>query len=427
MIYDACIIGAGIAGLYFALELGKKYPGKKICILEKYDYIGGRTATFRHKLPGLGKISWEEGAGRIGYSHHNIIKIIDHYGLTKIPITNDIEWREKPFLHEPVDVNSLIHNVPYDKLDDKVLRTHTLKEIMQAVLGPARTKEIMDRFEYRSELDTARADRALYVLGHEFSKDEKFFVIEEGFGKLIGLMKDDLEKAGVKIMRGYEAQDIYRGSANYSVKINGKLPVRAQKVVVALTRNVVAKFPCFSCLPILKQVKMRPLVRIYAVFPLKGGKVWFEGIGKFVCPKPVRYVIPINPKQGTIMISYTDGEDAEYFMDLIEKSGEAEAMRQIMTQIRYLFPDKDVPNPIFHKVHAWSEGCSYWTPGDYDFNKVSKKSVRPLSKMPGVYMCGESWAYSQAWVKCAIDQADHALDAFQYDVAKALVAKESTW
>ena len=415
MIYDVCIIGAGIAGLYFALEVAKKYPKYQICILEKYDYIGGRTATFRHKLPGIGKISWEECAGRIGYSHHNIIKIIDHYGLTKIPITNDIEWREKPFIHEPIDVNSLIHNVPYEKLDGKVLRTHTLKQIMQAVLGPSKTKDIMDRFEYRSELDTARADRALYVLGHEFSKGEKFFIIQEGFGKLIGLMKDDLEKAGVKIMRGYEAQDIYRGSANYSVKIKGKLPVRAQKVIVALTRNAVAKFPCLSNMPILKIVKMRPLVRIYAVFPLKDGKAWFNGLTKFVCPKPVRYVIPINPAQGTIMISYTDGEDAEYFINLIEKSGEKEAMRQIMEQICFLFPDKRVPEPIYHKIHSWSEGCSYWTPGDYDFNKVSKKSVRPLKSMPGVYMCGESWAYSQAWVKCAIDQADHALDAFNFD------------
>jgi len=286
---------------------------------------------------------------------------------------------------------------------------------MQAVLGPSKTKDIMDRFEYRSELDTARADRALYVLGHEFSKGEKFFIIQEGFGKLIGLMKDDLEKAGVKIMRGYEAQDIYRGSANYSVKIKGKLPVRAQKVIVALTRNAVAKFPCLSNMPILKIVKMRPLVRIYAVFPLKDGKAWFNGLTKFVCPKPVRYVIPINPAQGTIMISYTDGEDAEYFINLIEKSGEKEAMRQIMEQICFLFPDKRVPEPIYHKIHSWSEGCSYWTPGDYDFNKVSKKSVRPLKSMPGVYMCGESWAYSQAWVKCAIDQADHALDAFNFD------------
>jgi hypothetical protein len=229
-------------------------------------------------------------------------------------------------------------------------------------------------------------------------------------------MKEDLEKAGVKIMRGYEAQDIYKGSASYSVKINGKLPVRAQKVVVALTRNAVAKFPCFSCLAILKMVKMRPLVRIYAVFPLKDGEAWFNGLTKFVCPKPVRYVIPINPKQGTIMISYTDGEDAEYFMDLIEKSGEGEAMKQIMKQIRYLFPNKHVPEPTFYKVHSWSEGCSYWAPGDYDFNKVSKKSVRPLKSMPGVYMCGESWAYSGAWVKCAIDQADHALDAFNSDI-----------
>ena len=46
-------------------------------------------------------------------------------------------------------------------------------------------------------------------------------------------------------------------------------------------------------------------------------------------------------------------------------------------------------------------------------NKVSKESVVPLADtMPGVYMCGESWAYNQAWVECAIDQAKHAVNTF---------------
>ena len=44
---------------------------------------------------------------------------------------------------------------------------------------------------------------------------------------------------------------------------------------------------------------------------------------------------------------------------------------------------------------------------DGDFLQESLKSVKPLPKqMPGVYMCNESWAYAQCWVKCAIDQAD---------------------
>jgi hypothetical protein len=87
---------------------------------------------------------------------------------------------------------------------------------------------------------------------------------------------------------------------------------------------------------------------------------------------------------------------------------------EIMEQVRNLFPEKDIPEPLFLKIHPWSDGCSYWTPGDYDFNRVSKASVKPLpTSMPGLYMCGESWAYNQAWVECAIDQARHAVEKFE--------------
>ena len=423
MVYDICIIGAGIAGLYCALELSIKYPTKKICILEKSEFIGGRTATFRQNVPGVGRIQWEAGAGRVHNSHHHVIKLVEKYGLTRVPISGDTEWRQRPFIHELVEFSSIVNSVPFDKLDEKVLRTHTLKYIMEKVVGPTITRELMDRYEYRSELDTQRADRALDALKYELGVHEGFFIIKEGFSKLIGMMKHDIEAAGVKIMREYDVHEIHTETNNYSILINGKVPIKALKVIVALTRDAVAKIPCFSEMPILNQVKMRPLVRIYAAFPLKNGTAWFYGLRKFVCPKPVRYVIPMNPMTGTIMISYTDGEDAEYWMNLIEKSGEAEVMKQIMEQIRALFPTKQIPNPSFYKIHSWLEGCSYWTPGDYDFNKVSKKSVRPLKSMPGVYMCGESWAYNQAWVQCAIDQAEHALEAFDYDLAKEPVAR----
>jgi flavin-dependent dehydrogenase len=44
--YDICIIGAGIAGLYCAREIQKKMLDAKICILEKFKNIGGRIYTF---------------------------------------------------------------------------------------------------------------------------------------------------------------------------------------------------------------------------------------------------------------------------------------------------------------------------------------------------------------------------------------------
>ena len=418
MEWDICIIGAGIAGLYCALELSKKYPTSKICVLEKYKYIGGRTSTFKDKAKGL---QWEAGAGRVHKSHHHVTKLISQYRLTKIPIPNEIKWRPSPGSVEPIKIEAYINNLGLDSLSPEILRMHTLKDLLTQTSGPSITKKLTDRYEYRSEFDTQRGDKALEALENELGDDEGFFVIKEGFSALIGHMKHDIEKAGVRILRENEATDIKKDGTSYEVEIRNAEPIKAAKVIVALTRDAVAELPCFKGLPILKQVKMRPLVRIYAVFPNTGGKMWFEGMAKFVCPKPVRYVIPINPKQGIIMISYTDGEDAEYWIRKMKGPNHIEQITgEIMGQIRGLFPDIKIPDPTFLKIHPWADGCSYWTPGDYDFNKVSKASVKPLPKsMPGLYMCGESWAYNQAWVQCAIDQAVHAIDAFVADARPA--------
>ena len=410
--YDICIIGAGMAGLYCALELSKKYPTMHICILEKYAFIGGRTSTFHHDT-----VQWEAGAGRVHKTHTNVIKLIDHYGLTQIPISDEIEIRPDSSTVMPVEFSNCLNTLALDSLDPLILRTHTLKELVTKVMGTTKANELLDTYEYRSELDTLKADNGLYSLNHELGSSSGFFVIKEGFSALVGAMKRDIEVRGVEIMREYEATDILIHKDHYKLPIRNKPAIHARKVIVAVTRDDLARMPCFSGLPILKQVKMRPLVRMYAVFPKVNGQVWFNDVKKFVCPAPVRYVIPVNPAEGTIMISYTDGKDAEYWMNTIKKKGEDSVIKEVMKQVRDLFPNKTIPEPSYFKIHAWSDGCSYWTPGDYDFNKVSKASVRPLPKsMPGVYMCGESWAYAQAWVKCAIDQAEHALDALYEDI-----------
>ena len=54
----------------------------------------------------------------------------------------------------------------------------------------------------------------------------------------------------------------------------------------------------------MKYVTSQPLLRTYAIYKSK----WFAKYGKVVTDGLVKYVIPIDPKIGLIMISYTDGE-----------------------------------------------------------------------------------------------------------------------
>jgi monoamine oxidase len=409
--YDICIVGAGIAGLYCARELSRSHPKSSICILEKYEFIGGRTSTFRDTFRGI-DIQWEEGAGRIHETHHQTLRLLREYNLDVVPIGGGIEWRTSAG-SEPIEFGKYIANmgglsdIPHD-----ILSNMTMKGLLDSTLGKARSKELLDRYEYRSELDTLRADKALEVLSHELGEQGGFCVVKEGFSALVREMKNEIEKAGVVILRKHEVLDIEKVTTGYSVHVKGSPSIRASKVIAALPRNAVAAIPCFKGLPILKQVAMRPLLRIYAIFPVVKGMAWFHGVKKFVCDPPVRYVIPLDPTKGTIMISYTDGKDAEHWSSILKQpKGEDRVIHDIMKQIRSLFPGRHIPMPQYYKIFSWEDGCSYWLPGTYDFNKVSKASVLPLPEtMPDLYMCGESWAYNQCWVECAIDQAKHALE-----------------
>ena len=47
---DIVIVGAGIAGLRCGITLLRKRPSRKIVILEKYNYVGGRVVTYHKKI-----------------------------------------------------------------------------------------------------------------------------------------------------------------------------------------------------------------------------------------------------------------------------------------------------------------------------------------------------------------------------------------
>jgi hypothetical protein len=144
---------------------------------------------------------------------------------------------------------------------------------------------------------------------------------------------------------------------------------------------------------------MEPLLRMYAIFPVKNNKSWFTGMPHTVTDSPIRYIIPIDPSRGIIMISYTDGNDTHHW----KKDDED----RVMQEIRRLFPDKTIPDPIYFKQHLWNAGCTYWLPGAYDVKIESQQSLHPMpDTFPGLFMCGESFAEHPCWMESALDQAD---------------------
>lgn len=444
-IYDLIIVGGGIAGLRVGIEALKQNPFTHCCILEKYNYIGGRIVTFRKTIPCVGEVQWENGAGRISTTHHKVLSLLSRYNLTFVPISEEIDYINDPTIgtvgHPIMTGNKFtdlikVYLDPLAQLSQDILERHTLGELLNKTIGSGAAGRFYEQFPYWSEIHTLRADLALQAFKGEMNSNKGFGVCKEGLSALIDRMKAEFLERGGKIMIDTELYNIsaYPDSAPAGGALCAGAKPRADRsmhlscrvrntkktlafigraCVLALHHAALKNINGVSQLKVLKHLTMEPLLRMYAIFPVRRGTWWGKGLNKVVTNSPIRYIIPIDSERGIIMISYTDGADARHWIKEDEgakEHGDENVKDLVMTEIRRLFPEQNIPNPIFFKQHPWYEGCTYWLPGKYNVKDESRRSLHPLpGQMPNLFMCGESFAVKQCWMESALDQADDLL------------------
>jgi hypothetical protein len=308
---------------------------------------------------------------------------------------------------------------PLQCLSAGVLARNTLRQILNRIFGDDRAEELVSWFPYRSEIDTLRADVALRSLvGGPMSSHTSYSVVAEGFSELVARMISDLPD-NVVLLGRHEVIDVCPGPTGIGPRPtdltvlyggNKKMMLRAGEACIMAVHSEGLKHigPFHTCAP-LKQLKAEPLLRIYMIFPVGKGGVWFKGLGRVVFPDGLRYMIPIDETKGIVMISYTDGDDTAHYRKYIEKYGDesAELTRAVMRDVRRA-GFKDVPDPTYTKAHYWSVGATYWLPGSEDVEELSRRLLHPYPQsLPGVYVCGESYsAGNQCWVEGALETAE---------------------
>jgi hypothetical protein len=432
--YDLIIVGAGAAGLRVGIEALKAKPQMHCCILEKYGYVGGRIVTFRKDIPKVGPVQWENGAGRISTTHKKVLNLLDQYNLTFIPISGETDYVNEPTSNKiPLITGNKFTDLinfyldPIQSLSPETLAKHTLKELLDKTVGTEKAKHFYEQFPYYSEIHTLRADLALESFKREMRSNNGFGVVKEGFSAVTDAMMTEFINRGGMIMMDTDIHKVV-SNPDRSIRLDCKIrnttrqaSYNAKLVVLALHHNAVKKIEGVNDLSVLKHLTMMPLLRIYAVFPTKNNVSWFSGLNKVVTNSPIRYIIPMDPTRGIVMISYTDGLDAKWWFkqdDNAKEYGEENVKDLIMTEVRKLFPERTIPNPIFFKQHPWYEGCTYWLPGNYNVEEVSIKSLHPRPQtIPNLFMCGESFAVKQCWVESALEQADKLLAKHKFRIA----------
>jgi monoamine oxidase len=407
------IIGAGIAGLRVGIETLKAHPDTRCTILERYNQVGGRIDTFRTNIRGVGNVQWESGAGRISTAHKKVQGLLKAYKLSFFPISSESSFKERGKPTEPNRFEALIPVFlkPLLLLPSYVLRIHTLREILVKTMGFNYAHHYCSMFPYVSEMQTLRADLALASFQAEMGGSHSFGVCGEGLSTLANKMADEFIKRGGTILFRNKVVAVQKDPRGVRVVCDTGHHV-GKACVLALPSQALLHLKGVKTMPVLQKIRMMPLLRIYAVFPVQKGRCWFSNLEKMVTPDKLRYIIPVDPKKGVIMISYTDGADATYWL---HGKSEVEIVAKVMDHVRRLLPDVFIPDPLYTKLHAWVHGCSYWLPGDYQVEEESRMSLQPLIRtMPSLFMCSESFAVKQCWIESALEQADALLGLRTY-------------
>ena len=142
------------------------------------------------------------------------------------------------------------------------------------------------------------------------------------------------------------------------------------------------------------------MTRIYARFPIntKTGFAWFHGIHNTTTNLPIRMFIPINEKNGLCMISYSDGHFAtEWQRDFLTDN----LNQNIMTYIRKMFPEKNIPEADWIQKLHWAHGVHTWRP------LVNSELIydRIQNPLQNIYICGETFSKNQGWIEGALETA----------------------
>lgn len=414
--YDIIIIGGGMAGLNITKKFSDMFPSKKVLLLEKEKSLGGKIHTYEDK-----NMRVEAGGSRFNENHKNIISLIKENGLSD-KIT---KIENKPlFLKEKKMYDSkLIENI-YSKIfentkknDKSDLQKINLSTYLEFILSKSEYEYFIEAFGYSSELTLMNAYDAIKLLKE---LDGDFYFLQGGLSQLIKKLKTKiLENKNCRIITNStvinlkvfekKGETIFEVQKKYSEKT---VSYFSKICVFSVPKNSIEAIPFFKKIkPLLRNIESSPLCRIYSKYEEdENGKYWFSNISKLVSDSRLKIVIPVgNEKKmqkndGVIMVSYTDGQQANYWEKIYEKKGIQGLNEQLKTEIKRTF-GIDAPYPKATNIFYWKTGVGYWGINS-DSENVSKQIIKPNESLE-LYICGENYSSSsQQWIEGALETSN---------------------
>ena len=403
--YDFIIIGGGISGLYIGNHLKKKK--ENFLIIEGKMRIGGRIKTINYE-----DYNYEAGAYRFTKNHVRLTRLIHDLDLSKYIQKMDnqksffLRNSNKKKLYNtnyPLNYNEIIKNL--STLKDKVLVENDILTLVNEYYDNETKNFVKDYCGYDNFIENSNA---IYLKKHYKTINSKFYNLTCGFNKITEIL---FEKLKEKIILGERLIDIQKNKNIYHIITNRKKYL-CKKIIITIPKENLLEISFISKnIKYLDSVSSSPYLRIFAVYPKNKGKVWFHDINYTVTDNILRKIIPENYEKGLIQICYNDNQNAEYMRNIISNGSLQKFLNENLQKI---FPDKNIPEPIFLNCHYWRNGNHFWLPL-YDNIKIANYMINPIENL---YIAGESYSNNQAWIEGSLETSEKVIKILEKKTKK---------
>ena len=367
------LVGGGISSLYCAYKIKKRFPGKKVTIIEKDSEVGGRV-----KMSELDGVKIHTGAQFIRIDKDKtVIKILKELNIEIKPYSMQMDYT-----FDTINPNKLVKKLK-DNLDRFDRSKDNFKEFAQSVL-----KE-----DYSTFID---------LMGYTDFEQADFVDTIENYG-----LDDNIP--------GYQAANV-----DWSIVID-KLVEKIGKENIILNTSIKtlrkkngmwlinSKFSCDGLIlgltikelrkildnPIYDEIESQKFIKAFA--QVEG----LESVKNYtIVDSPIRKVIPI--KRDVFTVAFSDNKDATNLKN--KTVGDFE---------KYLESAFDLSVKIKQiKKFFWNEGTHFYLPLSKKFKSREEFIKEAQHPDKNLWVIGECVALKQGWVEGALSSVDK-IDLFK--------------
>ena len=398
--YDYIIVGTGIGGLNLGYKLSKKYPKKKILLIEKDYNIGGRIqSVYLHN-----NLYYESGGIRFYPEHKNLLSLLKDFKYLKkdfIKIPHD--YKRDLVINKNVKKNEnelnqiLIDNK--DNFTEKQLLNMTFETYSKKFLTKDELHYLKTFNGFPHIFTETSACNGLMILKRDFHDIKHFYIIKSSLSNFLYKIVDYIQEKNNNINLGEEFINFTKKNNIISVKTNKNIYNTHNLILTIPLENLNKINNKLLDKKIINTVNQIPLCRIFAIFPQNN--YWYEKINSTYTDNKIQRIFTKGNR--LIQISYSSNNNAKFW-----KNKNKNLEETLLKELKTTFPKKKILKPDYLKSHFWNNGIHLWNT-KINGNEISNKIIKPNNDL-NLFICNECYSYNQRWMEGSVEMSNRVFN-----------------